>query len=155
MTGPVIATATNNTATSLKWDDIGVRGGLDVSVPVTNWLTVGVGGYLGLAQRHTSLTGNDVNVSSLALFNGASAIAVSSDTTAFVANLEGGLNITPMRNVTLRGFAGVNFDNRVPGISPAAFGGGLLAPTARPAGITFVSESNVYAGGGLIVRFAP
>jgi hypothetical protein len=155
--GVVDNTGTYNASSSLTWTDIGVRGGLDVSMPVTNWLTVGVGGYMGLASRHASLTAADVATSTpLGIFNGAGGIAVNRNTADFVANIEGGLNIQPwaMQNVTLRGFAGANLESNVPGLSSPAFTGSVNAPTVRtPAGITFASETSVYAGGGMIVRF--
>jgi hypothetical protein len=155
--GLVENSGTYDASSLLKWTDIGVRGGLDVSMPVTSWLTVGVGGYLGLASRHASLTAADAATSTpLGISNGAGAIAVSRNTADFVANIEGGLNIQPwaMQNVTLRGFAGANLDSNVPGISSPAFTGNVNAPTVRtPAGITFASETSVYAGGGMIVRF--
>jgi hypothetical protein len=155
--GLVENTGTYDASSLLKWTDIGVRGGLDVSMPVTGWLTVGVGGYLGLASRHASLTAADVATSTpLGIFDGAGAIAVNRNTADFVANIEGGLNIQPwaMQNITLRGFAGANLDSSVPGIASPAFTGSVNAPTVRtPAGIAFASETSVYAGGGIIARF--
>jgi hypothetical protein len=105
------------------------------------------------------LSGSDVATSNVGVFAGTSAIAASATTTAFVANVEGGMSIKPWtsHNVTFRLFGGADFDNKVPGVSPTSFVGAATAPggptSTTPAGILFTSETNVYAGGGVLIRF--
>ena len=48
---------------------------------------------------------------------------------AFIANLETGFAVKPLSSLTLRAFGGVNFDNRVPGISQQLLQ--WAAPTTR------------------------
>jgi hypothetical protein len=59
--------------------------------------------------------------------------------------------------VELRGFAGLNYDSRVPGIAAPQIGGiaGIVPATGTPAGIKFAAETSYYAGGGITVKFAP
>jgi hypothetical protein len=54
--------------------------------------------------------------------------------------------------VTLRAFGGVNYDNRVPGITNPTFPDS--APTSMtPAAIYFANETSYYGGGGFLARF--
>jgi len=159
--GALINTGSYNASTALNWTDIGARVGLDASLPLNSWLSFGAGGYVGLAHRSVSLFGSDFGTAtSPAIFDGTSVIAVSTGTNVFVANVEAGLNINPWerRDVTFRIFGGADFDNRVPGLSPANYsgtfgGGGFTLTSTTPVGIAFFSETNVYAGGGVMVRF--
>jgi hypothetical protein len=157
--GAILNTGNYGASTALHWNDLGARAGLDASVPLTSWLSVGLGGYVGFAHRDASLSGSDVATSNVGVFAGTSAIAASATTTAFVANVEGGVSIKPWtsHNVTFRLFGGADFDNKVPGISPTSFVGAATAPggptSTTPAGILFTSETNVYAGGGVLIRF--
>ena len=145
---------TYGASTALAWNDFGGRIGLDAIAPVTNWLSWSFAGSVGLADRMALLTGSDSASSTAFVFNGASAISTSATTTAFVANLESGFAIKPMPSVTLRAFGGVNFDNRVPGVSAPSYAGPILAPTgATSAAISFSSETSYYAGAGAIWKF--
>jgi hypothetical protein len=142
-------------STALGWTDFGGRIGLDANIDVNSWLTLGAGGYVGVASRTASLSGSDVASSAPTdIFNGTSAVSAGASTTAFVANGEVGaaVRVTPL--AVIRGFAGVNFDNRTPGISSPSFTGFFAAPTSTTAaGILFNSQTSYYAGGGLVVRF--
>ena len=148
---------TYGASTALTWNDFGGRIGLDAVAPVTNWLSWSFAGSVGLADRMALLTGSDSAFSTgvaPGIFNGASAISTSATTTAFVANLESGFAIKPMPSVTLRAFGGVNFDNRVPGVSAPSYAGPILAPTgATSAAISFSTETSYYAGAGAIWKF--
>ena len=61
----------------------------------------------------------------------------------------------PWQNVELRGFAGLNFDNRVPGIAAPVISGiaGFTGAQGVAAGIKYTAETSYYAGGGLTVKF--
>jgi hypothetical protein len=144
-------------STSLSWTDFGARIGLDANVDVNSWLTLGVGGYVGFATRTASLSGSDVASSApTTIFNGASVISAGAGTTAFVANAEVGAAIRATPFAAIRGFVGVNFDNRVPGIASPSFTGSFGAPTsATPAGVSFNSQTSYYAGAGVVLRFSP
>jgi len=156
-TSVTVDSATYNADTSVNWTDIGARIGLDGNVDVAPWLTLGAGGYVGVASRRASFVGSDLaNSTPATIFNGASDISVSANTTAFVANAEAGaaIKVTPL--AAIRGFVGVNYDNRVPGISSPSFTGSVNAPTTRtPAAILFAHETSYYAGGGIFVRLSP
>ena len=156
----VIDAGTYFASTALNWTDFGGRAGLDARIPLNGWLSVGVGGWIGVASRTTSLTGNDVAISTplTSVFTGASTVSASATTTAFLANAEAGFAIKPVPWVTLRGFVGLNYDEKVPGISGPLFAGSQLLPSpavTTPAGIFFARETSYYAGGGVIVRFGP
>jgi len=145
----------NRSSQTLSQTFLQTGGGfVDAIAPVTNWLSWSFAGSVGLADRMALLTGSDSASSTAFVFNGASAISTSATTTAFVANLESGFAIKPMPSVTLRAFGGVNFDNRVPGVSAPSYAGPILAPTgATSAAISFSSETSYYAGAGAIWKF--
>jgi hypothetical protein len=153
---PTNDVATYNADTSLRWTDLGARAGLDLKVDVTPWATIGIGGWAGFATRRASLSGSDkYDDNIIGVLNGASAIYISnSSVTPFLANLEGGVAFKPLPGLIVRGFAGLNYDSKVPGISAPSFPS--FASTSRtPAGISFQSETSYYAGGGLVWAFGP
>jgi len=136
--------------TSLTWNDFGGRLGLDATAPLASWLAWSFSGSVGIADRMVSLIGSD----SISVFGlpPTSAVSGSATTTAFMANLETGFAVKALPSLTLRAFGGVNFDNRVPGISQQQlqFNGAPLPP---PASISFSNETSYYAGGGASWRF--
>ena len=67
----------------------------------------------------------------------------------FLANAEVGLAYNVIPALTLRGFAGLNYDGGVPGIAAPWNGPFVLFGPATPASIRYVSETSYYAGGGL------
>jgi hypothetical protein len=140
-------------STTLRWTDAGVRAGLDTSIPLTPAFSIGLGGWVGVAQRHTSLSGNDASTASSLNFIGASTLSTSANKGVFLANLEAGLAYKMTTAVTLRGFAGLDYDASVPGISSPAFVTVVPAANRTPAGISYSHESSFYAGGGVVVRF--
>jgi hypothetical protein len=148
--------------TTLAWTDWGGRAGLTGSVPVTDWLTFVAGGNAGLAARRVSLAGSDSQIAN----NGGfifgflpSSIAASQTTTTFVANAETSVIIRFAPSWSLRAFGGVNYDNKVPGVSAPGFvivippGGGQVGIGGSPAGIKYQAETSYYAGGGLTAKF--
>src|SRR6266508_335302 len=142
-----------------RWTDFGARLGLDAKLEVTPSAALGLGGYIGLAGRHASLSASDVSIlQSPGPFGGTiintSSIAADADTTPFLANAEASLTLKPWSRVTLRGFVGLNYDSRVPGIA-APFVNGPCCAGAIPAGIKFEQETSYYAGGGATVKFSP
>ena len=145
--------------TRLDWTDWGGRVGLSGSVPVTDWLTFVAGGNAGLATRRVSLTGSDsaniFTAGGIPIFATAPSATTSGETTtALVANAEASVNIRLAPNWALRAFGGLNYDDKVPGVSapavilPFGFGG-----RSTPAGIKYQAETSYYAGGGLTVKF--
>ena len=143
-----------NANTRLEWNDVGARAGLGAKVDLTSAVAFGVSGFVGVAGRHTDLTGNDQLTSGA--FTNTSTLAVGANKTALVANAEARLTFRPMPRVTLMAFAGLNYDDSVPGIAAPSFVGPFTfaAPTI-PAAIAYAKETSYYAGGGLKVRFAP
>jgi hypothetical protein len=156
--GVLAQTYTENS--TLSWTDWGGKFGLNTNFDVTNWMTLGLGGTLGFASRDVSLSANDAIVG-LGSITPSSAIAVGTRTTAFLANAEASATFRPSSAVALKTFVGLNYDSKVPGISASTPGPGALVPAAiagqqgTPADIKFTAETNWYAGGGLVVKFAP
>jgi len=154
-----------NESSSLQWVDVGPKLGVDATFSVVPWMTIGLGGNVGLAGRFVSLSAVDSATVSpaFAAFTPSpspTAINPSTSTAAFLANAEADLTISPLRNVELEGFAGLNYDNRVPGISAPVIVGaaGIVGPhgtQGMPAGIKFAGETSFYAGGGITAKFAP
>ena len=155
--GAFVSAGTYNASTSMPWTDLGVRAGLDLKVDLTSSVAVSVGGFAGFARRHVSLTGTDIGTDTVGggPLAGASAISLSADATPFIANIEGGVAWKWLKDLTVRGFVGLNYDGRVPGIvSPRYTGPRFPAGAVRfPASISFQSETSYYAGGGAIWTF--
>jgi hypothetical protein len=142
-------TASYQANTQLKWIDWGARVGLDAKYRFTDWVTAGIGGYVGAAERNVTMSGSDV--SSTAVLN--SAVASGAQTTTFLANAEAKLIFNPTSTVEIKAFAGLNYDNRVAGISSPNFTG--LGTSEVPAGIKFEAETSYYVGGGVTAKFFP
>jgi hypothetical protein len=146
---------------SLHWRDWGAKVGLDAKTSVTSWMTIGLGGSVGVVSRSTSLSANDsFTTTSFGGLDRAEAAVANANTTPFLANLEGNVTVTPYRSVAIKAFAGLNYDSRVPGITAPvylpAFANGVFSPgnvVASPVGINFSSETSWYAGGGVVVKF--
>ena len=152
--GVLLSTQTYQATTRLGWTDYGARAGLDARFPVLGAWTVDVGGWLGVAQRDVRLNGSDVLVGPFPSLRGASSISVSDDRAVFLANAEAGLSYKFNPNFTIRGFAGVNYDNKVPEISAPTFSGTVIVRgVGTAAGIAYSSETSYYTGGGLLMKF--
>lgn len=145
---------TYNMNAVLDWNDWGAKIGMEARYDVNAWLSLGLGGTAGWASRSASLTASD----SL-LFPGhigplTSSLAGSADTTAFLGSAEANVVLRPNRNISIKGFAGLKYDSRVPGIAGNQFSPGVFE-SGTPARIKFESETSYYAGGGLTVAFGP
>jgi hypothetical protein len=141
-------------SSDLDWTDWGVRLGLDVTAELGAGFAVGLGGSVGTARREASLSATDQFFTGATVFS--SAIAADKSVTPFLANAEASLIFRRDSTVTVRAFAGLNYDNRVPGISAPTFTGPTGLPTSiTPASIKFESETSWYVGGGVTVKFAP
>jgi hypothetical protein len=147
---------TYSATTAENWRDIGARAGVDFSAHATAALTVEIGGWLGGANRRTSLTGNDVGTDTAGnvAFGGNSTLSIDDSKNVFLANAEAGFAYKLLQMVILRGFVGLNYDGSVPGIANPTFAGFLTGPTARTAAsIYYASETSYYAGGGLQMKW--
>jgi hypothetical protein len=152
--GTLVNTGTYTTSTALRWSDFGARVGVDATAPVNSWLSWSFNGWVGVAARDVSLNGSDIAASTIAMA-GASSLSTSATTTAVVANAETGFSVKVTQATTLRGFVGVNFDSRVPGITAPTWASltGIVELGATPASISYSSETSYYAGGGIAVKF--
>ena len=146
-------------STQLRWADLGLKAGLKATIDVTKSIKVGLGGSVGVSDRNVQLAGNDLYVSlGGAPYSLGSSIGLSTARAALLANLEGSLEFRPWRNVALRTFAGLNFDNSVPGIQAPSYNAAAITPSSLgiiPGSINFQSETSYYAGGGVKVSFDP
>jgi hypothetical protein len=140
----------------IGWTDWGGKIGMDATIPLMPSLAFGLGGQVGTAHRQASLSGSD-SYFGFATGTVLSASSVSTDrsTAPLLANAEARLILTPSPTVTIKGFAGLNYDSRVPGMSSPGCASGVctVGTTGTPAGIKFESETSWYAGGGLIFKF--
>ncbi len=154
--GVAATTPTYDASTSLRWRDVGARAGLDLKFEVIPRVEVGLGGWAGFAGRRASLDGTDLAVDHVVgLMAGDSAISSSANATPFLANAEAGVAFKWLPALTVRGFTGLNYDSKTPGIASSSFtggiGGGITSRT--PAHITFHAETSFYAGGGITWTF--
>jgi len=137
-------------STSLRWNDWGAKFGLDAKFQTASWLSFGLGGSVGAADRRATLNGSDT-CPGCTFVAGASSIGTGAAATPFLGNAEASLIVTPWRTVSFKAFGGLNYDSQVPGISSPSFSGAapFFLPTVAgtPAGIRFASETSYYAGG--------
>lgn len=144
--------------TTLDWTDLGARIGLNGRAEVAPGVTMGVGGWAGFAVRRASLSGSDVLVDQIigGFISGSSVVSgVDADTTAFLANIEIDAAYRPMPGISVRAFAGLNFDNKVPSISSATFAGSFSPAATEAASISFHPETSYYAGARVTWAFSP
>lgn len=137
---------------ALFWQDWGAKAGLDARLRLGSALAIGLGGNVGVATRHVSLSASDLDANLASPPTLSSSIAQGLSTTPFLANLEATLAGSPAPGVGLKAFVGLNYDTRVPGLAAPSF----LGPTGPPvgsAGIKLEAETSYYAGGGLTIKF--
>jgi hypothetical protein len=146
-------------ATAVRWTDWGAKAALDARVDLSPFIAFGLGGTVGFAGRTASLYGTDTCVrldtpGGCTGFNdiNRSAVAASANATPLLANAEARVFVTPWRNFALKGFVGLNYDSRVPGILKGTWAGDSGGATATPAGIRFESLTSWYTGGGVTVK---
>lgn len=151
----IVNTGSYSASTTERWSDIGARIGVDVNAQVSTALMVGIGGWVGGANRLTTLSGNDVATSTnLGLLSGNSTLSIGDSKTVWLANAEAGFAYKFTQMFALRGFAGLNYDGSVPGIASPSYTGSLGLPTSRNAAtISYAHETSYYAGGGVIVTW--
>jgi hypothetical protein len=146
----------------LHWRDIGGKVSLNGGVPVTPWLSLSLGGSVGVVDRDAHLSGNDFFNSNVPLTAPqtnplASSVSGSDNTAAFMSTFEASVNVTPLPGLLFRGFAGLNVDSGIPGVTtPSYTGSEALSPAtiiSVPAKVKFSSETALYIGGGAVVRF--
>lgn len=156
MAGVVLESATYSASTKLEWRDLGARAGLKAARSFTPMMSVDVGVSLGVADRRTSFSGNDVSTSTspAQYIAGSSSLSLGANKTVLLANVEAGFIYRFTPAISLRGFGGFKYDDSVPGIGSPSFAGGVAAPTSRSAArIVYASQTSYYGGGGLIWKF--
>jgi hypothetical protein len=98
------------------------------------------------------MSANEILGSILLIFFPATPVGADATTVPFLANAEANIFAKPIPNVILRGFVGLNYDSRVPGISAPVMLSVFGTP-GIPAGIKFQAETSYYGGGGIVVKF--
>jgi hypothetical protein len=151
------AITTYEASTRVRWADVGARAGVTATVPLAAAVEAGLGGKVGFAYRQVSLTGTDTGVFVPVGIPVSSSIDVSDTTFAFVANLHGQVIVRPRPGVGLRAFAGLDYDNRVPGIVAPTFTPTNVATTfiGSAATIGYSGHTSYYAGGGITIALGP
>jgi hypothetical protein len=153
------ASGTYRADSDLESIDWGANLGVEFAVPLTKFITLGLGGTAGLAHRSVALSASDFGAGYLAgnpvpFGTSASAVAADASVTAFLASASARLTLALAPGWSLSTFGGLNFDNKVAGISapgtPNPVGGNV---TTTPAGIKFESEISYFAGSSLVVKF--
>lgn len=138
---------TYTAGSEVDWADIGVKAGLQAGYDVTNAVTVGARGTIGVASRRVHLSIADSYVTFAG--NIAGTLAKHAEATPFLANVEASLLWQISALWSARVFGGWNYDSRVPGIvRPNIIGGNLV-----PAAIDYEALTSWYVGGGASMRF--
>jgi len=154
-----ISTTTYKASWSLRWTDVGARVGLDTNIHAVPGLAFGLNGNVGVVHRKTSLDASDVknppdnfSLPGPVIVPSNSSISSSATANAMLLNGEASVTAKPTSAITARAFAGVVYDNQVPGIVGSA-SPGFGAASGQPAGIKFESTTSYYVGGGAHVAF--
>ena len=144
---------TYDASTRIRWADVGARVGVTGTIPLAATVEAGLGGKVGFAHRQVSLTGTDTGLFVPVGIPVSSSIELGDTTVAFVANLHGQVIVSPRQGVRLRAFAGLDYDNRVPGIVAPTFTPTDVATTfvGSAATIGYSGQTSYYAGGGLTI----
>lgn len=139
-------------SSEIKWADWGAKLSLGATLPLTTGISLGVSGNVGIAHRNASLSANDSGNNGGAIST--SSLSTSALTTAFLAGAMVELVARPTAGMTLRLFAGLDYDSRVPGIvSPTFKPADLFTTMGTPAGMSFSGQTSYFAGAGLVVPF--
>ena len=144
---------TYNMDAALDWNDWGAMIGLDARYDVNAWLSFGLGGTAGWARRSASLSASDSLRFPSDPRTFTSSVEETAAATPFVSNAEANVVLRPGRNMSIKGFVGLNYDSRVPGIAGVEIPPGAASGTQ--AQIKFESQTSYYAGGGVTVIFTP
>jgi hypothetical protein len=138
---------------AMRWTDVGAKFGLDARKDFTPILALGLGGSIGVAYRDVSLEANDLYGDPNPFFNRRSAIDVNSNTAVVLGNAEARVFITPLHDWAFKGFVGLNYDSRVPGITAPSFATALPQTGFTPSTIGFESAISYYGGAGMTKKF--
>ena len=155
---PALVIAAYAVNSTLRWSDLGAKLGGDLSVMPNARTKLAVGGSVGFAVRDVSFDAND----SITPMNGyvppvgrAPTSSVSQSVTRKLwrscRNAEARINYQFTTAIAIKGFVGVNYDSRVPGVAGPSYGGygNPLFKSPVPAHIFYSGEtSSYYVGGG-------
>jgi hypothetical protein len=138
---------------ALDWTDRGAKVGLDTTYDIAKGHSAGLGGFVGLVRCSASMSANSSFLFGAPLFPNLSTVQDSRTTTSVLANAEASMIARVAPNVMVRGFVGLNYDSKVPGI--AAPESVVFTVSGNPAHIRFEATTSYYAGGGVTIGFAP
>jgi hypothetical protein len=137
------------TASENATDRVGSRLGLSGKYDVTPWLALGLGGNVGVAYRHIGLRAYDNSSSAGNKDSYSSGTGVA----AFLAGAEASVVARVDPAIAFKLFAGVNYDDKVPGITAQNYTGVLFINNpVTPVRIKTAGEIGYYAGLGVMVR---
>lgn len=139
-----------NAVTRLRWNDLGVKAGLALSMPLDPVVEWSFGGTLAVLYRHARLSGSDfLDVSGTDI---GSSIALSSDTWAFVPALQARVAIRPSPDIQIAVHGGVEWDTRAPRIIAPSFADFPFG-SAQSAGLGFATQTSYSIGGSFTYVF--
>jgi hypothetical protein len=140
---------------AMRWTDVGAKFGLDARRDFTPMLAFGLGGSIGVAYRDVSLEANDSYNNRNLFFFRRSAIDANSTTAVVLGNAEARVFVTPLHGWTFKGFVGLNYDSRVPGVTAPSFASAFPDPGTgiTPSTIGFESAISYYGGAGMTKKF--
>jgi hypothetical protein len=141
-----------NAVTRLRWNDIGVRAGLAVSMPVSPAAEWSLGGTLALLYRRASLSGSDfLDVSGTDI---GSSIARSTNTWTIVPALQTQIAIRAFPNLQISVSGGIEWNARTPQIIAPSFADFPFGQ-GQPASLGFSTQTSYRIGGSFTYAFNP
>jgi hypothetical protein len=140
-----------NAVTQLRWNDVGLKSGLALSLPITPVLEWSFGGTLAVLYRHARLSGSDfLDVSGTDI---GSSIALTSRTWALVPALQTQLTIRPSPSLDIAVFGSVEWDTRTPKIVAPSFADFPFGPS-QSATLGFATQTSYRIGGSFTYAFS-
>ena len=139
---------------AMRWTDVGLKFGLEARTDFTPMLALGLAGSIGVAHRDVSLDANDLFAVTFSTVRRTSAIDVNTTAVPVLGNAEARVFVTPLHDWTFKGFVGLNYDSKVPGITaPSIALPNVFGTVGPPSTVGFESVISYYGGGGMTKKF--
>jgi hypothetical protein len=136
--------------TQLRWNDVGVKAGLALSMPVSPAVEWSTGATLAVLYRQAKLSGSDfLDVSGTDI---GSSVTRKADTWTLVPALQTQIAIRLSPDFQLDIFGGVEWDTRTPRIVAPSFADFPFGP-GQPASLAFSTQTGYRVGGSLTYTF--
>jgi hypothetical protein len=140
--------------TKLNWNDLGLKFGLGATMPIAARVEFGLNGTVAVVHRRAHLRGNDMLTDLVSGPLLGTSVDTSASTWTVIPGGQVQLVFSPLPQMQIRAFGGLEWDSRVPGIvSPRFTPAQFFTLQGDPASIGFSGQTSYFAGGGFTYAF--